>query len=711
MTTVTNDFSKPNNTVSLAPLQPPVPGNVQSRNCGGTADILPAERKKATFKVKELIDLIDGGKKQTRRRRFILSPTVGLDVSDKYYWDRPEQLRQHLKHFFTTHDEFRGKLVPNREEVAWMQEYSMLSGTMMNHYGLFLPTIASQAGGVQASKWLPRTIMMKILGAYAQTELGHGSNVRGLQTIAVYDKETQEFILNTPTLQSMKWWPGTLGKVANHAVVYAQLIIDGKEEGLHPFMVQIRDENHRPLPGIELGDLGPKLGDGANDTGFMRLENIRIQRKHMFSRYTRVTKDGKLVKSKKKGADKIHYMTMLSARGAMTRAASGRLAIAVTIAIRYSCIRRQGFKDPSSGASYKSEETPIIDWQVQRYRLLKQLAMAYTLKFTGKWMIDTFKQLEGEQTGVASDLTALPVIASTAAGLKALSTFLCLQGIEECRKCCGGNGYLLNSGVAALAADYAWQTTAEGDYVVLLLQTARFLMKSLASVRNGVTPAGPVDYLASIQDPNFDLSTAAPTPVLSSSSLTLDYLMSLFRYRALSSVVSVSEVMDMKAEKLGDRQAAWNHCALQLVDAVKAHTAYFMLSKFAIAIDDANEKYPAVGVVLLRLCRLFALSDVLDSQWIGISSIGPIQVAIVREAVADLLDELRPDAVALVDSFDIPDRVLCSTLGRYDGNVYEALYNAALKSDLNQTDPFKGYEKMVKPRMDTKFLKQGNSKL
>lgn len=89
-----------------------------------------------------------------------------------------------------------------------------------------------------------------MVGVYAQTELGHGSNVRGLQTVATYDKQTQQFVLNTPTLQSIKWWISGLGKVATHAVVYAQLILDGKEYGVHVFMVQVRDENHRPLPGI-----------------------------------------------------------------------------------------------------------------------------------------------------------------------------------------------------------------------------------------------------------------------------------------------------------------------------------------------------------------------------------------------------------------------------------------------------------------------------
>jgi acyl-CoA oxidase len=49
------------------------------------------------------------------------------------------------------------------------------------------------------------------------------------------------------------------------------LIIDGKEYGVHAFMMQIRDENHKPLPGIELGDLGTKIGDNANDTGYMLL--------------------------------------------------------------------------------------------------------------------------------------------------------------------------------------------------------------------------------------------------------------------------------------------------------------------------------------------------------------------------------------------------------------------------------------------------------
>ncbi len=79
-------------------------------------------------------------------------------------------------------------------------------------------------------------------------------------------------MLNTPTLQSMKWWISGLGLAATHAVVYAQLLIKGKEYGVHVFMVQLRDEHHNYLPGVETGDVGTKLGDNAIDTGYLRLK-------------------------------------------------------------------------------------------------------------------------------------------------------------------------------------------------------------------------------------------------------------------------------------------------------------------------------------------------------------------------------------------------------------------------------------------------------
>lgn len=76
-------------------------------------------------------------------------------------------------------------------------------------------------------------------GTYAQTEIGHGTFLRGLETTATFDRERDEFIIHSPTLTSTKWWPGGLGKTATHVVLMARLFIDGRDYGPHAFMVQV----------------------------------------------------------------------------------------------------------------------------------------------------------------------------------------------------------------------------------------------------------------------------------------------------------------------------------------------------------------------------------------------------------------------------------------------------------------------------------------
>ena len=53
----------------------------------------------------------------------------------------------------------------------------------------------------QAAKWLGRAWKMEILGTYAQTEMGHGTFIRGLETTATYDPKAKEFVLHTPTIR------------------------------------------------------------------------------------------------------------------------------------------------------------------------------------------------------------------------------------------------------------------------------------------------------------------------------------------------------------------------------------------------------------------------------------------------------------------------------------------------------------------------------
>lgn len=93
------------------------------------------------------------------------------------------------------------------------------------HWKMFIPAIKYLGTDKQVKKWLPLAESHQIIGTYAQTELGHGSDVQGLETTAIFDLEKQEFIVNSPSLTATKWWPGELVRYLQHVTM--------KDEKLH----------------------------------------------------------------------------------------------------------------------------------------------------------------------------------------------------------------------------------------------------------------------------------------------------------------------------------------------------------------------------------------------------------------------------------------------------------------------------------------------
>lgn len=155
------------------------------------------------------------------------------------------------------------------------------------HQTMFRQTLLEQTNPAQKEYWLGLHGTWTIIGAYAQTELGHGSNVRGIETTARWDPATKEFILCSPSLTASKWWNGTLGRTATHSIVVAQLLLpeQGSNQshpayrsyGPHAFITRVRDaDTHKPLPGIVIGDIGPKHGYASMDNAYMLLNNFRF---------------------------------------------------------------------------------------------------------------------------------------------------------------------------------------------------------------------------------------------------------------------------------------------------------------------------------------------------------------------------------------------------------------------------------------------------
>jgi len=188
----------------------------------------------------------------------------------------------------------------------------------------------------------------------------------------------------------------------------------------------------------------------------------------------------------------------------------------------------------------------------------------------------------------------------------------------------------------------------------------------------------------------------------------LDYLESLFRWRTLVAVVDAGDQLKAQVTAGKSFDDAWNACALTMRRTAVSHCYYFLVSKFVATAKQVSDE--AVKRALVRLCALFANSNIIDGHQWG-SLLDGRSMNFIDQAISELLTLMRPDAVALAEAFDIPDRVLNSALGRADGNVYEHLYVSAKKSVLNQRVPFQGYEQFLRPHLDLKLLALRNKKI
>jgi len=365
--------------------------------------------------------------------------------------------------------------------------------------------------------------------------------------------------------------------------------------------------------------------------------------------------------------------------------------------VRYSLVRQQGFADTTQSTGRHAKERQILDYTNQQYRLFKQLCTAYAFIFTGKTIGDTFQRVMAEMNAGGAAVE-LPALHGTSAGLKALCTFEGASGLEDLRKCCGGHGVLLTSGIGPMALDYVTYNTAEGDMIILELQAARYLMKTLDEAKIGVKATGLTSYL---NDYNDDLSAALTTSATTTEDFQdVELLKLLMRNRALVAVLEASEKLnDCLARKMS-LDDSWNDCAVDLVRCSRLHCYYMLFSTFSqqVASD------PAVSSILRTMCITYGLMNIAED--LGSFEFTRKQKQMIRNALSKNMPILRNDAAALVDAFEFSDNILNSAIGKYDGRVYEALFQSALESPLNKVDPFLGYQEYLRPILDLEFIQE-----
>lgn len=234
----------------------------------------------------------------------------------------------------------------------------------------------------------------------------------------------------------MKFWIGAACQIATMSVVWAQLIIDGKKYGPHPFIVPIRDKlTHEPFKGVLIGDCGHKNGNNMIDNGFLMFQNYRIPKDYALDRISGVDKNGKFFAQLDDPEKRFGlYMGPLSVGRAFVAVNSVTASTsALAIAIRYSNIRKQFSKDQNS------DEQLLINYPMTKFRLMPLMATNLVYYYGGAELLHFYnknmKQLLDTKNKIMEELHA------KTGPCKAISSWFVNRCIGECREMCGGHGY------------------------------------------------------------------------------------------------------------------------------------------------------------------------------------------------------------------------------------------------------------------------------
>lgn len=554
-------------------------------------------------------------------------------------------------------------------ESFYMTPFEISGGVSML---MVRPLITTLCSPKQQEKWLPLFDSSRVIGAYAQTELGHGSDVQSLETESVYDERTKEFVLHTPSVSSMKWWPGELSNLSNIAIVFAKTIVKGRKIGVFPFIVQIRDmQTHKPLSGIEIGDIGPKMGYGAKENGFLKFTHCRIPLENMPSRFIEVTENGDVIQ---KGNPKIMYSSMMKSRTALLSNSAYSLGKAVAIAIRYSHLRKQ-FKNDLK------EEIPVIQYQLQQFKLFPLLAKAFAMMCCFRKITQIVEITDNQiNQNNFQNLQETHVILS---GAKAFFTWWCSNGLTVCMQCCGGHGYSQASGIPNIMQSFAPNTILEGENTILTLQVGRFLLKSYRYLSEGKIEKlnGYCEYMKNADDLNsFNRTFDADL-------LNMQSMKKLWQKAVCTKVAETAELIIELSANLSMTDIFNKKIGIHVFEMAKLHSILFSFDFFLSYVNGIEHLESKKG--LLNLVHLFIIDLTLECTGIllSVKVINNAQVKSLQQEFERLLEEILKDCLKLSDGFVVDDYVLHSALADSNEKPYENLYNLAKSTGIvNQTD-------------------------
>jgi len=551
------------------------------------------------------------------------------------------------------HDDHGGNIAGFEELVTADPSLQIKSGVQ---WGLFGAAVLHLGTKRHHDALLPGIMNLDIVGAFAMTETGHGSDVANIGTTATYDAATQEFVLHTPYRGAWKDYLGNAAVDGTVAVVFAHLLTNHVDHGVHAFYAPLRDSSGDFLPGVGGDDDGLKGGLNGIDNGRLYFDHLRIPRTNLLNRYGDVAEDGTYSSPIKSPGRRFFTMlgTLVQGRVSLDGASVAATKLALHIAVAYASERRQ-----FSGGSDVDEEV-LLDYQQHQRRLIPRIATTYASSFAHEQLLSAF---DGVFSGAHDSDDDRQDLETLAAAFKALSTWHAIDTLQEAREACGGAGYLAENRLVGLRADLDVYATFEGDNTVLLQLVGKRLLtdynRKFASAGYGVlaryvaeratdraaTAAGLRRLAQNMSDRG---STARSVGRLRAA----DSQRALLTDRVETMVTQLAEALrPARNAPKAEAAALFNAHQSALIEAARAHAQLLQWEAFTSALDGVTDA--GTHRVLTWLRDLFGLGLVEQNlAWYLVQGrLSTRRAQAVSAYVERLVTRLRPHALDLVSAF------------------------------------------------------------
>jgi len=516
-------------------------------------------------------------------------------------------------------------------------------------FGLWGMSVQSLGTEKHYAKYLKDIGTLKIPGCFAMTETHHGSNVKGLETTATYNHNDQTFVIHTPNKYAQKEYIGNAAVHGQMATVFAKLIIDDHDYGVNAFVVPLRDTNGNTLKGVTIGDCGHKMGLNGVDNGTISFDNVVIPKENMLDRFASVNDKGEF--ESPIPSDNRRFFTMLGTlvggRIGIPRSALAAAKSGLTIAIRYGDQHRQF--GPEGGS-----EVPILNYRMHQRRLIPSLAKTYAVHFGLQYLTTRFlNRTEAE----------MQEIEALAAGMKSYSTWSTRDILQECREACGGKGYLSENRINALKNDTEIYTTFEGDNTVLMQLVAKNRLSEFRKSFGEMGSLGIINYVYE----NAKTAITEKNPIATRRTddehlLDGEFHLQAFIHREKAILASAARRIKKLVDGGLEPYDAFNVVQHQMIDVAQAYLERVVLEQFQLAIKTVGDQ--KTKEILTKLSHLYALSQFEKNKgwYLEDGYMEAVKTKAIRKMVNQLCWDIRPDAVSLVNAFNIPESCLAAPI-------------------------------------------------